>query len=198
MPHGGGKLSCVMDIRSVIRVAYGPVMLTVRIDVYKTEVNRRPNKTGIERTIHEIRIPRVYETGVVRITPVRIVEHMQSAHLHNSSVAVAHRHIAYLTYPTVIIIIYGYVLNLDHRSVIVILHIRIVVVTRIETDVGIRCIDADRVVGRKIKIELPVRIDREGNSHLIKDESVSVTVNVARCVGIGLCIEKKDSDQYYC
>jgi hypothetical protein len=120
---------------------------------------------------------------VVGILTVRIVVNVQSAYLANPLTAIADADITDLIYPSKCIIPDRHVFNLYHRPKVIILNVWIIVVARIESDIHESvAYGCGLLIGRQIKVELPIRVNRKGDAHLVKHERISVAVDV--CITI--------------
>jgi len=108
--------------------------------------------------------------------PIGIVICIEATDPVNPSVPVVDGDIADLIHPPVIIIIYGDVFNLYYRTIIVVLHIWIVVVTRVEGNSRIPYTDVGPHVNPvvQIKVELTIRVNGKGDPAFFKNKGVSI------------------------
>jgi len=102
---------------------------------------------------------------------------VQSTHLAHPSIAVTDEHITDLIYPTVPVVVHWNVLHLNDRTVVIILHKRVVVVTRIEGHVDEAIANRGGLRGwGHVKIEFPIWIHGECDAHFVKNDGISITV----------------------
>jgi hypothetical protein len=95
-------------------------------------------KCHVERPVHEVRIPNIDVASVVSIVSIAVVVNIQPTHLADPSVPiVADENITDLAYPSVVIVKDRNVLYLYDSPKIIVLHIRVVIVTRVEGHIHI-------------------------------------------------------------
>lgn len=107
-----------------------------------------------------------------------------------SSVLVADLHITDLAHATIPVVVNRYVLYLKYRSVIIVLNVWAIVVSRIECSVHISVANGCCSRIGEIKIELSIRIHREGDSHLIEHNCICIAIDVRISV-VGFRLEYK-------
>jgi hypothetical protein len=104
--------------------------------------------------------------------------HIQTTYLTHPSVTVAYQHITYLAYAAIPVVVNRNILYLNNRTVVVILHIWVVVVTRVESHVYEAVADRGRLSGwLHVKIEFPIWIHGECDAHFVKNDGISITVD---------------------
>lgn len=133
---------------------------------------------------------------MMRVMSVIIIKDIKTTYLTYASVPVVDANVSDLAHTTIVIVPNGNVLHLAHSPEIVILYKRVVVISRVETDTYITRIDTDRLARRNVKIEFPIGINGERNTHFIKNESVSVTIDGCESVRIGVHVKRKNTDEY--
>ena len=118
----------------------------------------------------------VDKPGIVAKDPT-VEKDVQSADTSQKSVSIPDIDIPYLRYPSVVIIINRNVFYLNNSSIIIILYIRIIIKSRVNTDAHISKSNVGSYIDQfiDIKIKLTIGIDRKGNSVFHKDERFSIS-----------------------
>jgi hypothetical protein len=173
-------------IWSVVRASKRSVELSVRVCSYEAQVDNRSAKCSVPWSVHEVRIPNIYESRVTCIMTVSVVVNIQPTNLANTSVSVVDENVPNLTRPTMVIVVNRNIFNLNHSTKIIILYVRIVVISRVECccHVTIAYRVGVLIIGQ-VKVEFSVRVHRKSHSHLVKDKSVCIAIN--RSVAILMC-----------
>lgn len=106
------------------------IMRPVRLMVHHCEMCLRPGIMPVPRTIYIVAVVPVNISGIMCKVIVMIIVEVQMPHSCQSpKMVIRDVHVARLDDPSVVIIIYRHVLNLDHCSKIVVLNKGIVVIT---------------------------------------------------------------------
>lgn len=139
---------------------YRVIILPVGPVIDHTVTNGRDHIIGVPWAVHIIPVIDIDETRIVRIAVIPVVVDVQSADpTYAAETVITYIDIARLDDPAVIVIVNRGVLDLDHCSIIVILDIRIIVVTRIKTDAHITEIGMSSkiwTIAIDVKVELTV------------------------------------------
>ena len=124
------------------------------------------------------------ESGIVGILVVMVIVDVHPTNAcHPSKVVVSDKNISGLDYSSVIIVVNRHIFHLYHRTIIVILDIGVIVISRIETDVHVGNSHVNTESARIVKeVELAVGINCKFNILFNKNEwfpiSIGATENV--------------------
>ena len=83
----------------------------------------------MEWAIYVMPVVHVYKSPLMAIMAIMVIVHIQTTNSGYSSTVIVDIYFSNLTYPSVIIIIYRNILNLDNCTVIVILNIGVIIIT---------------------------------------------------------------------
>jgi hypothetical protein len=128
-------------------------------------------------------------TSVIDVDETRIVrkyssasKYLKTTNLTYKSIPVPDINAPDLTYSSIEIIVNRDVFYLDHSAIVVVLNIRVVVKSRVKTQAHIPYAHTYSYTGivTNIKVEFSVRIHRKGDSLFVKNEALSVIIEVAR------------------
>ena len=101
-------------------------------------IHRRPPVIPVPRSRNIYAVIRIDEATMVGKTMMPVIVNIHiTNHRHHSERIIVDINVSSLYDPSVVIIINRDIFDLDHRPIVIILHIRFVVVTRIVTDVQI-------------------------------------------------------------
>jgi len=137
----------------------------------------------MERAININPIVGVDISSMIIIITAVIVIHIHAPHSEYPSISVRYIHIPDLGDTTIIIVEYRNIFNLNYGTVIVILGIRTIIISRVEGD----AVPATFYVIVYVKIELPIRVYRKRNAVLHKNKGVVVSISIAWCNLIFAC-----------
>jgi hypothetical protein len=137
----------------------------------------------MERAIDIIPIVGIDISCVIVIKSSIIVIDIHATHSKYASVSIGNIHVAYLGNTTVIIVEYGNIFYLYYGTVVVVLGIRTIIISRIEGDT----ISATFHKIVDVKIKLPIRVYRKRNAVLHKNKGVVVFISIAWCNLIFAC-----------
>lgn len=135
-PDGGIGLSVIIVIGPYIGIPYRGIISSIGPVVHQAETYCGPCKVSVERTVYIIPVIHIYITNMVTVYPPVVIVDIKTAHSGNPSIVIKDIYVPYLGDPTVIIIIDGYVLYLDHRSIIIVLYVGVIVVSRVIGNLG--------------------------------------------------------------
>jgi hypothetical protein len=179
-------LPVVVPVRLIVIMPYRRIILSVWSVIDDTVINRRDHIIGVPWAVHIIPVVNIDKTGIIGKSVVSIVMDVQSTDpAYATKAVISDKDIARLNDPTVIVVVNWGIFNLNHRSKIVILHIGIIVVTRIETNAYISKISICAKVWTitiDIKIELAIGEYGKLNAILHKNEGITITSCQARCI----------------
>jgi hypothetical protein len=123
--------------------------------------------------------PKVNIPGTVGESSVIVVEYPQASHAHDTPVVITDLCVPCLDNTAVVVVIDRDIFDLDHSSVVVVLYVRIVVVTRVKIKVYIVGTDVHIYISSAIstevnKVELTIREYRKLNGTFNEDIGISI------------------------
>jgi hypothetical protein len=137
----------------------------------------------MERAIDVIPIVGVDISGVIVIKASIIIIDKHAAHSKDTSMSIGNINVAYLRNTTVIIVEYGNIFYLYYGTIVVVLGIRTIIISRVEGD----AISAAFHIIVYVKIKLPIRVHGKRNAVLHKNKGVVVSISIAWCNLIFFC-----------
>lgn len=174
----GVNPSVVVPVRCIIGISYRMIISSVRPGKYLAKSNSGPDK---EPVIWPVDIKSVETIDiaciVVKVTQIVVID-PETANAPDHSVPIPNIDIANLTYPSVKVIEYRYVLYLDHCTVIVILHKWVIVEPGVEGNAAIAHIHlgSNGYPVIDIEVKFSIRIYRKSNPVFHKNERLAVIV----------------------
>ncbi len=130
------------------------------------------------RSVHIYSVVNIYIACTMRVNAAIVIINIQSANSVYIITTIEYVYISNLTYPSVEIIVNGGVFYLNNRSIIIILNIRSVLVSRIKSDANIACMHTSTNTSSviDIKIEFSIRVYGKRNVIFVKNEGVAIVV----------------------
>lgn len=177
-----------------ITVANRSVVSSVRVVVYDTAGVQRTHIPYVPWSPNISWGPEVDITGAVIETTVVVIEDTQATYAYYATVAIMDLRITRLDDTSVVIIVDRDIFDLDHSAVVVVLHIRIVIVTRVKIQLNITGTDVHIHISSFIspeidKVELSIGEYRKFNCTF--NEHIGITiVGVRSCSSraVGVCL----------
>ena len=170
--HLGIGPSCIVLVRTIVRIAYRAVKPSIGSVVDQTESYRGSGEKRVEGSVHIMSVVHIYETGMVIIESPVVIKDNHAAYSTYAIATIVDVHVPDLGNTTVIVIKNGYVFDLYHRTIIIILCVRAIIVSGVKG----HPVSTTAYIIVDIKIELPIRIYREGNTVLHKNKGVVITI----------------------
>ncbi len=169
----------VESVRSVPGIPYGVVEASVRTVVDQTEPYSWPHKEAVKWPVDIIPVIDIDETGVVLVYAKVVIEYTHTANSPDSAIAVPDIYIAYLRYPTIKVVVNGYVFYLDDSTVIVILDERVVIKTGVEGYTNRSYAYSGRHINPVIHVEVEFAIRIYGKCNPIMHENKGVIISIS-------------------
>lgn len=170
----------------MVTIANGTVISSVGIVINNDVGIKGAGIIHMPRPVNIIRVEHVYRTRAVHEMSVIVIDYMKTSHSHEPSVVIADVNIARPDYPSEFIVVHRHIFHLYHGSVGIVLHIGIIVVTRVEGYVHIGRADGNGISFLRPdidKIKLAIGKNGKFNIALNEDKSVAIITSSA-----GICL----------
>src|SRR5690606_3777568 len=123
----------VVPVGDIVGVAHRTVVPPIGGGVHDTVGNGGPDKVPVEGPVHIMPVVYVDKSGIMAEDRTVVMD-VHAPDPTDHPVVVTDVHVPDLGDPAIIIVIDGDVLHLDHRPIIIVLHIGVVVVAGVEGD----------------------------------------------------------------
>jgi hypothetical protein len=127
----GVRPAGIVVIRPVVGIPYRAVIASVGLWIHHTKCGSRPDEIPVKRLVYINPVKRINISYMVVVIPEPIVEDTHTSKAIEPSAPVGHVNIPDSADPSVIIVKDRKLCDLYHRSIVIILHIGIVVESRI-------------------------------------------------------------------